>query len=221
MNADWSSRMVGFEEEMSIARSIPLSAGTSVSGRAISPSATSTPASRDNSVAFAALVPEALRTNARTATPRADSLRTSSAPFRPLAPVTRITLEDYDQRRNHPWNRSRSPIHDEPGRIWADRFLVRGAAAVRAATRGGSRAAALDPRISHRWRDDPGSRRCRCWSSNAVPCDDRLRRPGNGRAGSAGTRRSPRALPWGDRAGLALRRRWDAGHRERDHPVHA
>src|SRR5437879_9974453 len=99
MNDDWTSPMVGFDEEMSIARSIPLSADTMVSGWAMSPSATSMPGSRDSSAAFAALAPLALRTRARTATPRADSLRTSSAPFKPVAPVTRITLEDYGHRK--------------------------------------------------------------------------------------------------------------------------
>src|SRR5438094_2027580 len=99
MNDDWTSRIVGVEEEMSIARSIPFSADTSVSGRAMSPSATSTPGNRESSATFAALASLALRTRARTATPRADSLRTSSAPFKPVAPVTRITLEDYGHRK--------------------------------------------------------------------------------------------------------------------------
>ncbi len=108
MKAYWTSLIVGSEEEMSIARSIPLSADTSVSGRAMSPSAIWTPGSRDNSADFAALVPLAFRTSARTATPRADSFRTNSAPFKPVAPVTRITLEDYVQGRNDSWNRSRS-----------------------------------------------------------------------------------------------------------------
>lgn len=71
---------------MSIARSTPLRAAVSESGRAISPSTTSTFGSDARVCAFAGF-----RTRARDEIPFAESRRTSSDPFSPVAPVTRIT----------------------------------------------------------------------------------------------------------------------------------
>ena len=85
MKADWTSTMSGAVDEISIARSTPSSAVASVSGRAMSPSTISTPGKEESDRAFALL-----RTSARTGTSWAESRRTSSLPFSPVAPVTRI-----------------------------------------------------------------------------------------------------------------------------------
>src|SRR5260221_8316107 len=85
MKFDCTSSIMGSEDEMSMARSTPRSAPVSVSGRAMSPSTISTCGSEENPAALAAL-----RTSARTGTPFADSRRTNSLPFSPVAPVTSI-----------------------------------------------------------------------------------------------------------------------------------
>ena len=87
MKFDWTSSIMGSDDEISIARSTSRRAAVSVSGRAMSPCTISTCGSAAIAPAFAGL-----RTSARTATPLAESRRSNSFPFSPVAPVTRIMV---------------------------------------------------------------------------------------------------------------------------------
>ena len=93
---------------MSIARSTPRRAAVSESGRAMSPSTTSTFGSEARVCASAGF-----RTRARDGIPFAESRRTSSDPFSPVAPVTRIisakVWNHAPSRLARPWPEGRQP----------------------------------------------------------------------------------------------------------------
>src|SRR5229473_2500266 len=115
----------------------------------------------------------------------------------------------------------RNSIHLELGSVYAHRILVCRTSSVRATTGGSLNAITVDPCLSHRRQDDPGSRCCRRQSANGVPSDDRIWLPGNGFPGPAGIDLPTEPFPRSHCVGLAVYHCGDIGHGECDYSIGA